>query len=129
MPLITHLWTQTFDALSSGLEANDTTPCSYDRRGYRFCVQLKTELRASGSPRVLRPSLRFQLRATCGVATSRTEAAATVIVSEFDADKDAIGKVRKTAFFAPFYTTTNMVIYQGSLLCSRDKHSSVLILF
>ena len=114
MPLITHLWTQTFDALSSGLEANDTTPCSYDRHGYRFCVQLKTELRASGSPHVLRPSLRFQLRATCGVATSRTEAAATVIVSEFDADKDAISKVRKIAFLAPFYTKHDHFTKTGS---------------
>ena len=92
MPLITHLWTQTFGALSSGLEPNQSTPCSYDRDQYRYCVQLKTELKASGSSYVLRPSIRFRLRASCGVGTGLAEVAAIISVSEFDGARDAVGR-------------------------------------
>ena len=123
MPLITHLWTQTFDDLASGLKANQTTPCAYDRHAYllrssihmnkiaqfapdsgsiydtfvgrgryRYCVQPKTALKASGSPHVLKPSLRFRVKATCGVSTGQSNASASVIVSAFDAKADAVGR-------------------------------------
>ena len=95
MPLITHLWAATFSGLSAGLLPNETTPCEYGRRSYRYCVQLKTELRARGAGVALRPIIRFRVRATCGGAgTKFSSAAATVVVSAFDTTADAIGQVQ-----------------------------------
>ena len=58
MPLITSNW-----GLSLG--PGDRSPCHYDWVNYRYCVQVKTMIKSSASPRTLTPELRFSVNGSC----------------------------------------------------------------
>ena len=74
LPIVTPNWKL---ALAAGEEA----ACAYDWANYRYCVNLKAVLGASGTNATLRPTLSFRVRATC--ATPGTTYAAAVVVYAF----------------------------------------------
>ena len=85
-PIITENW-------ALNIEPGDESPCSYDWSTYRYCAQLKTAIRSSSNPKVLKPTMAFTVTAACGDApeqTSGSAGAAAINVVAFDRDGDKL---------------------------------------
>ena len=85
-PIITENW-------ALNIEPGDESPCSYDWSTYRYCAQLKTVIRSSSNPKVLKPTMAFTVTAACGDApeqTSGSAGAAAINVVAFDRDGDKL---------------------------------------
>ena len=64
MPLITPHW-------ELQLNAGEESPCLYDWTTYRYCAQLKTQIKSSSAPtKMLKPTLRFSVSGNCQHAAS-----------------------------------------------------------
>ena len=75
-PIITENWALT-------IEPGDESPCSYDWSTYRYCAQLKTVIRSSSNPKVLKPTMAFTVTAACGDASEQTSGSAGVAIGLF----------------------------------------------